>query len=261
MYHIQNKGIFRKLSRLFMGVGISLACAQPVFAQTVVGSSNVIQLCGAQGHPYHLMVVESVRKAYKKIGYNIELNWYPNKRALVSADAGLCDGELMRITGIEATYKNLIPIPITITMLEGVAFMNKRLFPNPPKIETWEDLKPLGTYIILGEYYAERGTEGMDVGSVASYTQLFTMLTRGKIDVGIGIRIVGLMEIAHNFPHDKIEMIGKPLVSIPMYHFVHRENAHIIPKLQAALEEMAVSGEIEALNRKSLDKLLTKPNN
>lgn len=48
------------------------------------------------------------RKAYKRIGIDVEILKVPGERALRMANSGKADGEVQRIDGISANYHNLI---------------------------------------------------------------------------------------------------------------------------------------------------------
>ena len=126
-------------------------------------------------------------------------------------------------------------------------------------ISTWEDLSSLKTYIILGEVYAEQGTKGMDVESVKNYAQMFKILARDVHGVGIGIREIGLLEIAKNHPDSEIRINSAPLAQLPMYHYIHQSHAHIVPQLQETLRAMYETGEIQKLNQDAMAQMLAKP--
>lgn len=218
-----------------------------------------IQICAAEDHVFHQMATQTLIEAYQRIGYDVEFTWLPNRRSLIEANAGTCGGEMMRISGANRKFTNLIAVKVPIAYLEGVAFMKHAQEQNTPPIKKWEDLQNLGTYIILGELYAEHATHDMNVGQVRTYKQLFTMLEKGHIDVGIGIREVGMVELAHHFSGSDIHIHGDVLARSPMYHYVHKNNQFLIKELEVALKDMERTGEIKNLNSKVLGHLMTKP--
>lgn len=220
---------------------------------------DVIQVCAAEGHVFHQTAVNVISEAYRRLGYQVEYTWLPTRRSLILANTGACDAEIMRVGGVEKQFENLVPVPMPVAELVGVAFMAHTPEVGGPAINGWQDIRNLRTYIILGEVFAEQATKRMTVGHVSTYEQLFTMLEKGHIDVGIGIQLVGEVKLARHFPNSTIHAHGEPLVRTPMFHYVHKNNAHLIPKLEGVLSQMAGNGEIERLNAMALKRLINKP--
>ncbi|MBL4615765.1 MAG: transporter substrate-binding domain-containing protein [Magnetovibrio sp.] len=208
---------------------------------------------------FHQIASQAIQEAYKRIGYSVEFTWLPTRRSLITANAGECDGEMMRISGVNRTFSDLIQVKVPINQLQGVAFMKHAQEQDTPTITSWKDLHSLGTYTILGELYAERGTRDMVVGQVRTYKQLFTMLEKGHIDVGIGIREVGIVELSKNFADTNIHPHGEVLANSPMYHYVHKSRRHLIEQLETALNEMTSSGVLQSLNAAALRRLIRQP--
>mgnify|MGYP002265439382 CR=1 FL=1 len=223
--------------------------------------TQTIVICTNSANSIHRIATDFIREAYRRIGHDVEFVELLNRRSLIQANDGACDAETVRIGGLDTTYKNLIPVPIPVTELHGVAFMRHHDDTHPPEINTWQDMQGLDIYVIHGEVYAERGTANLGAGSVGTYKQLFTMLEQGRIDVGIGIKHVGLIELAQNFPNSSIHTHGAPLLSAPMYHYIHRKNRRLLKDLTRVLNGMAVSGELEIINAKALSRLMAQPPN
>jgi len=240
----------------------SPALTSRAFAQdSAPNPSRSILICTNQANAIHLIAADFIVEAYKRIGYDVEFVDLPNRRSLMQADDGSCDGETIRIGGLEKTFKNLIPVPVTVTQLQGVAFMKHHNDTHLPEINTWQDMRGLKVYIIRGEIYAERGTADLDAGAVGTYKQLFTMLEQDRTDIGIGIHHIGLIELARNFPNSSIHTHGAPLLSAPMYHYIHRKNQHLLKDLTQVLNDMAESGELDIINAKALNRLMAQPAN
>jgi len=240
----------------------SPALTSRAFAQdSPPNSSQSILICTNQANAIHMIAADFIVEAYKRIGYDVEFINLPNRRSLMQANDGACDGETIRIGGLEKTYKNLIPVPVAVTQLQGVAFMKHHNDTHLPEINTWQDMRGLQVYIIRGEIYAERGTADLNAGAVGTYKQLFTMLEQDRTDIGIGIHHVGLIELARNFPNSSIHTHGAPLLNAPMYHYIHRKNRRLLKDLTQVLNDMAASGELEVINAKALNRLMAQPPN
>ncbi|HEY9080468.1 transporter substrate-binding domain-containing protein [Magnetovibrio sp.] len=222
-------------------------------------SSAPILVCTNQTNAIHQIAADFIVEAYKRIGRNVEFVDLPNRRSLMLANEGDCDAETIRIADMGKTYPNLIAVPVIVTELQAVAFMGHDDKTDHSLINDWKDIQGLETAIINGEIYAERNTANMSVSKVRTYTQLFTMLEQGRIDVAIGIRRVGLVERSRNFPNASFHVHGAPLLRAPMYHYIHRKNTHLLRPLTEVLNAMRASGELDALNAQALDRLMSQP--
>lgn len=251
------------LSRInaLISAAMVLMCTFGIFPAPATAQTQhaKIHICAVTDHVFHAMIADAIKEAYRRIDVEVTFTWLPNRRSLIEANDGKCGGEMMRIAGVERTFENLIRIPVSITQLEGVAFMNHVVEKDLPYIKSWEDLRDLRSYIILGELYAEQGTQDMVVGQVRNYKQLFEMLTKGHIDVGVGIREVGRVELTRHFPGSTIHVHGDTLARSPMYHYIHKDNQHLAQRLEQVLNEMALKGEIKALNDAALERLAEQP--
>jgi len=237
--------------------------SSPAFSVHAYGQDTVqtptTVICTNSANSMHRIATDFIREAYRRIGHDVEFVKLPNRRSLIQANDGACDAETVRIGGLDKTYKNLIPVPVPVTELHGVVFMKHHRDTHLPDINTWQDMQGLDIYVIRGEVYAERGTANLGAGTVGTYKQLFTMLEQDRADVGIGIHHVGLVELARNFPNSTIHTHGAPLLSAPLYHYIHRKNRHLLKDLTRVLEDMAESGELEIINAKALSRLMAQP--
>lgn len=63
--------------------------------------SHSILICTNQANAIHLIAADFIVEAYKRIGCDVEFIELPNRRSLMQADDGSCDGETIRIGGLE----------------------------------------------------------------------------------------------------------------------------------------------------------------
>lgn len=192
---------------------------------------------------------EVVQEAYERIGIHVEFNPVPPIRALELANLGVMDGETARIEGTEKTYSNLVKIPVPVSYITGVVF-TKHIDRD---IRSWNDLKGLKIGIIKGVLYSEKGTQGMQTFYAKENTHLFKLLDYGRVDVAIAVKEEGEYEIKAHFPSSNIHMIGQPVYRAPLFHYIHKKNIGLAPKLEAVLKEMEKNGEMEALWKQAAD--------
>ncbi len=190
-------------------------------------------------------------EVYKQIGYQVSFDDLPGKRALEWANKGLTDGDVARIEGTEEKFTNLIPIEIPIIHFKGVVF-TKKIKRN---IVQWKDLHDLRIGVVRGIRYSTIGTKGMEPFFANDMTHLFTILNEGRIEVAVAVLDAGVIEIEKNFKDSGIHMIGSPLFSAPLYHFLNKKNKLLIGPLKETLIEMTSSGRIEKIKTQALDQL------
>ena len=119
-------------------------------------------------------------------------------------------------------------------------------------------MKDLRVGIIRVIRYAEIGTAAAPIYQADDMTHLFKLLDSGRIEVAIAVRNAGIIELQKSFKDSGIKIIGKPLHSAPLFHFLHRKNKHLIAKLDRVLQEMRNSGELETLVDKTFQQLQSK---
>lgn len=235
---------------VFLTIGLFLPSLlnSPGFGQQSARDIKTVKISAIENEHIHEMTKQVVRAVYEKIGVGVEFNDLPARRALGWANAGKTDGALARIDGTEKKFTNLIKISTPVTMFKGVAFTKK----IKRDIQSWEDLKGLSVGIISGIRYSDIGTKGLDRIPAKDMTHLFNLLFRDRIEVAIADLDSGKIEIHRNFKSSKIHIIGRPLHSAPLFHFVHKKNKDLVPRLESALRSMLESGRIDSIRERVL---------
>ncbi len=197
-------------------------------------------------------VAENVlRQAYQSLGITISVVGYPALRALVNADEGIVDGELIRVKGLEADYKNLIMIPVPLTTMEGVAFTK-----NPDiRIKGFDSLKPFSIAFRRGIKFAEKGTDGMNRTVLDTLEHAFLLLTKDRVDVVISTRLTGLVLI-NRLRYQGIRTLEPPLVRTYLYHYLHQKHKALVPMITTSLQQMQNEGKITREKERVIRELL-----
>ena len=129
-----------------------------------------------QKNAFHDAAAEIIRRAYAYLDIAVAYKASPSERALQMSNKGLVDGELVRIKGIEATYPNLIRVPVSHVTAEQMAFGR-----DPSvKIDGWNSLKPYRLAFHRGYKVAERNTVGMDRHLSGTDVNAFIMVENGR---------------------------------------------------------------------------------
>ena len=192
-----------------------------------------------------------VSEAYKRLGIQVQIKKFPSERSLTTANNGEVDGEVSRIKGIEENYSNLIMVPVANNRIEGVVFTKDITF----SITGWDSLKPYTIGIKRGTKFAEIGTQGLTVESVATNWQLFLKLDAGRNDGIVTARVAGFVALKQ-LRLQGIRVLEPPLVTIELYHYVHKKHAALIQDITKRLQEMEAAGRIQEIRKQTIGELL-----
>ena len=207
-------------------------------------------LSGIQGSVNSDISMRVLKHAYQQLGIDIEYLPLPGERALRTSDSGEVDGEVFRIANVNKRYKNLVPVPTSINVLQGIAFTKERDI----RVSGWQSLAPHNIGIQVGIKFAERGTEGMNRILVDTNEQLFKMLDSGRVDVIVAAHANGLKTIS------ALELTGirsttPAIQEYPLFHYLHKKHSALVPKLDAVLRDMEESGLILQMRHSALEDL------
>ncbi len=184
-----------------------------------------------------------VSTALQRLDYRLESVRLPAERALIFANKGINDGELLRIAGLQKSYPNLIQVPEKLIDLEFVAFTrNKSL-----QISGWQDLDAHSVAIITGWKIFEQNLPATtDIVSVKNADQLFTLLLKGRTDAILYSRWSGLAYI-RNHQIQGINVMEPPLAKQSMYVYLHKRHRDLVPLLSKELHALKTEGEYQRL--------------
>lgn len=240
----------RALFSLFFGL-MFLVCP---CATSVSAESKPFVISAIVNEQTHAIAKYVLTEAYARIGLKIRFDDLPGLRALEWADKGITDGDVARIMGTEKKYPRLIRVKVPVIHFKGVAFTKS----VNAAIGRWQDLAPYRIGVIRGIRYSTMGTQGMDPFFANDMTHLFSILDKGRIEIAVAVLDAGMIEIHRNFRNSGIRVVGSPLFSAPLYHFLHRRNEPILAELEAALEEMTGSGDMARLRQQALTDLMNR---
>jgi len=189
-----------------------------------------------------------VGTALRRLGYRLESVYSPAERALIIANSGVDDGEMLRIAGLQKSYPNLIQVPEKIIDLEFVAFTHNKSL----EINGWQDLASYTVAIITGWKILERNIPtATDLVTVKNVDQLFTLLLKDRTDAILYSRWSGL---AYMRKHQLqgIRIVEPSLARQSMYVYLHKRHRDLVPRLANELRALKVEGEEQRLFREIL---------
>lgn len=175
--------------------------------------------------------------AFDRIGVDVILRQMPFRRALINANAGIEDGDPMRAPGFELEYPNLVQVPESVLDLDFVAFARR----TDIQVHGWDDLSRHSLAYVNGwKIFERRVKAGPNVATVRNLDQLFPMLISGRADVVLVDRWEGLWLARQAGLAARPQ--EPPLARRPMFTYLHRRHAALVPPLAAALAALKRDG-------------------
>ncbi len=208
---------------------------------TISSPAKEVNFAVIEGSAYTNYAFKVLSEAYSRLDIELKITPLPPKRSLRSSNAGgELNGELFRISGIESTYTNLIPIQVPLSYSEWIVYAVEYDF----KVNGWESLKPYKIGVRTGVATTDIGTLGMNTQGVNTNEQLFAMLEHSRVDI-IVMSKTNAAKIQRNAPTPQLKALTPPVQLIPVYHFIHKDFSYIIPQITKVLQEMKDEGFID----------------
>lgn len=204
-------------------------CAEPFRISRVADDTGTIQY------------FPIVKEAYRRIGIEAVAVPLPAERALREADAGLTDGDTIRVAGIEAFFPNLMRVPEPVASVDVTVFTRGEAFP----VNGWESLKPYSVCYMHGLKLHEIGTEGMRRVPAYGQQNAVQLLRDGLCDAAVLSPNAWMMVDRLNAgPMRELE---PPVDTLPLYHYLHERHARLVPLLADALRKMKQDGTVDRM--------------
>lgn len=200
-----------------------------------------VSISGLYGQEVGEIILAEV---YKRIGVDIKVSRMPGQRAVIEATSGRVDGEVMRIWSYGVEHPELIRVPTSYYFLESVAFYRKG---SGIQVDTVEDLAKYSVLKVRGVKHANTITAGLTrVYDYDDSQEMFNALKADRDNVALTNRADGSFTIKKYNLQD-IESSSHPLLSFPLYHYVHHKNKHLVEKIDREILAMKGSGELDQL--------------
>jgi polar amino acid transport system substrate-binding protein len=185
-----------------------------------------------------------LEEAYKRIGITLKNELYPSLRSLEKSNSGETDGETMRIKGIDEKYPNLVMVPEPVYELDFVAVVKDTKF----EVNGPESLEPYTLGHENGIIFIEKMVEKINPKSVETVKNgelLIKKIDSGRTEVGIMSRDTAEKTIKETALD--VTILEPPLSKLPLYHYLHKDNTHLLEKLSNSLKEMKEDGTWEKI--------------
>jgi polar amino acid transport system substrate-binding protein len=191
---------------------------------------------------------------FRRAGVRLQLVRLPAERGLLNANAGIEDGDMVRIAGLEMQYPNLVRVPEKLLDWEFAAFGKDAALPaHGETLHT----RPVGH--IRGWKIYERQLAGAPhVVSAEDSAQLFRQLQRDRIEVALYERWQGLSLIRRE-GLTGVHTLEPSLARREMFIYLHKRHTALVPKLAAALRAIKAEGLYDRLYREKVLSLAEVP--
>ncbi len=228
----------------------SLVSAPPLLCKEFIFNSSYSP---PNSTPAETGVLDTILKeCFRRLGHTVDIRMLPAERCLRDSNAGIADGELGRIAGIDILYPNLIRVPEPIIQSRDfVAFSIRRHFNTP----SWKSLAPYNVGIVKGWKILEvNAMPAKSLLKVASTTALFNVLARDRIDVALSARTDGTATARKLGIASRVRIMEPPLASLKLYLYLHRTHRKWVEPVSRTLQGMKQDGTFKRLRKAALDR-------
>ena len=189
--------------------------------------------------------------AFARADLSVDFREVAAERSIALANDGVDDGDCCRIWEVDSLYPNLVRVPVPVIQVDFVAFV-KNADLRLSGSEDWAALAPFEVGVVSGWKILETGLEKTPpryVYSLSSPQSLFAMLARERIQVATIGRLVGYQTLL-DMKLSGVRVVEPPLVSRPLYLFLHKKHAELVPRLTETLETMRGEGALSGYYRR-----------
>lgn len=176
-------------------------------------------------------------EVYRRLGIEIEIKTYPAERAVSLANNGITDGELSRKVIVAKLYPNLLMVPTAYHKPKTVIFAKKNVLP----INLSDKSKKYRIAILRGYKSVEYLAKDFLVEHIDTPKELFYFLEKDHADIGIYSQEAGLFYLKALGFND-ITVVEPPIESEPVYHFLNKKHAELIPKVDLVINQIIKEG-------------------
>lgn len=225
---------------------VNLCCALLMsISSTAVFADTPLQIATPEDARPSLIAAQKILTvAYARIGVPVNFVKLPGVRGLMQAEAGQLDGILLRLTNEADSH--LVPAKVVIASEDVVVFTVNKHF----AVTGFDSLRPYVIGHIAGVKALEKVLKDAKTEPAPNLESLFRKLAAGRTEVAIDSR--NALCVAKKLGLDEIHIIEPALFQPQGMHYLHNKNAALIPKLEAALQQMQKEGLIKKLQDEAL---------
>lgn len=190
----------------------------------------------------HADLWKAAEVAFQRAGVTAVVREVSPERSAVLANEGTTDGDVGRSSGLEKSFPNLVQVPEPIYQYAPTAFAYKRY----DVAGGWESLRPHAICIRRGLRQTDQRTKDMKRQILADEATMLRMLAAGGCEIAIMERNNALARAAMAADPPLLRLLP-PMEVMPLYIYLHKTHAALVPKVAAALKQMRADGTMHKL--------------
>lgn len=196
-------------------------------------------------HPYLRKQIQFLDEVLQSLDYQLEVQQHQSAKCFVLSNSGQVDGEIWRICGVDAEYKNLIRVPVSLWSHPELAFVKKDI-----ELNGWESLAPYRVAFRAGTKVVENNIKGIVDNQVPLDTidEAFRQLAIGEVDVVVSDNIVGTELLkSEKYRESGIRVVERPLDRALLFTYLHKKHSQFVPRLARAIAKAKRDGTYERI--------------
>lgn len=183
-------------------------------------------------HPLVLVMLgDTMRQAYRKLGYAISFEVMPPGRGLIESSSGKVDGEIVRLDIIESRLNSLLRVPVPIAKVSVHLFCIADVTCDESVLDSADNF----VGVIAGDSLSPILLENKKVSTIPikNAVSLEKMLRGGRLTYILSLMVEGEQFLM--LP-DEFGVSERPLASFTAYHYLHRKHVDLIPDVAESLK-------------------------
>lgn len=198
--------------------------------------------------PVSYLLLDIMQATFNRAGLDMIFSEQPAERSIALVARGIDDAECCRIPkAISSDYPGLVQVPEVVYTARFSAFAK----PPLPQIDGFEALKSYSVATVSGWKILVNNLQRIKPETlhiVDNAKSMFQVLDLDRIDVATYGYLSGKQTLAE-LGLKSIQVIEPPLASAPLYLFLHRKHAHLVPQLTQAIRSLKADGSLERILR------------
>jgi len=183
-------------------------------------------------------------EAFNAIGIDVVFRYRPDKRSITEADAGLVDGDFVRIASIVNRYPNVVVVPEALSAMDIVAFsINPSIDLSEYKIE--EHQYHIG-YLAGWKHVSDMLENYAEQTAVGEYDTLFRLLIGERVDLVFFNKTAGELILQQQNVHRY--QVSPSLLSYTTYLVLHKKHADLVEPLTKEIKRLKAKSKREQNN-------------
>lgn len=183
-----------------------------------------------------------LQEAYRRIGHEVKLVDLPGARAIIEANRGNSDGEVVRLKRVLNKFHNLRVVPVPLLLVEtSIASKNMSI-----KVSGWETAKKYSATTVRGYKSIEKRLESQANNFASSVESALKMLVYDRIEIVV-LSKMDLQKSMRKGNYPNIHIIEPPISEVSLFHMLHKSQEALIPAVSAALKAMKADGSYQQI--------------